>query len=89
MKAIFAAVAVSACLLFAVLGGVLPLRSSHTDAGADARQAGLQCPANSMLEGSRCACPEATSWTGSECMQVWSSSGRKVAAVAPPQPAQQ
>ncbi|MDQ1813614.1 hypothetical protein [Massilia scottii] len=42
-----------------------------------------------MLEGNRCACPEATSWTGSECMQVWSSSGRKVAAVAPPQPAQQ
>ncbi|NHZ80981.1 hypothetical protein F2P44_17105 [Massilia sp. CCM 8695] len=87
MKAIFAAVAVSACLLLAVVGGVVPSPSSQSGAGAHAQRSGLQCPANSTLEGNQCSCPDATSWTGSACMQVWSSSGRKLAAVAPPQPA--
>ncbi|MCE3603376.1 hypothetical protein LXA47_07105 [Massilia sp. P8910] len=87
MKAIFAAVAVSACLLLAVLGGVLPSSSPPADPGADVQRSSLQCPANSKLEGNQCTCPEATSWTGAQCMQVWSSSGRAMAAVAPPQPA--
>ncbi|HEX8610424.1 MAG TPA: hypothetical protein VF800_03985 [Telluria sp.] len=84
MKAIFAAVAVFAGLLLASLWN-MP-RHAPGGPGLTVQRADKPCPANSYLAGTRCACPEATSWTGAECMQVWSSSGRSVASVAPPPP---
>lgn len=84
MKTMHTAVAVSAGLLLAVLWAALPPRYVPPEAAPIAQQQQQQCPANSRLDGKLCACPEGTSWTGSECMQVWSSSARKVASVPPP-----
>lgn len=38
-----------------------------------ASQRQLQCPGNTELDGKLCACPAGTTWSGSQCIQVWSS----------------
>ncbi|NHZ39799.1 hypothetical protein [Massilia aquatica] len=84
MKAIFVAVAVFAGLLLASVWS--KPRQMPGGPGLTVQRSDKPCPANSHLAGPNCVCPDATSWTGAECMQVWSNSNRNVAAVAPPQP---
>lgn len=84
MKAIVIAVGVFAGLVLASLLNV-PNRMPGGP-GLTVQRADKPCPANSRLAGTKCVCPDATSWTGGECMQVWSNSDRKSVAVAPPQP---
>jgi hypothetical protein len=84
MKAIFIAVAVFAGLLLASVWNAP--RKLPGGPGLIVQRADKPCPANSRLEGKKCVCPDATSWTGAECMQVWSNSERSVAGVAPPPP---
>ncbi|NHZ98380.1 hypothetical protein [Massilia sp. CCM 8734] len=84
MKAIFAAVAVFAGLLLASVWTKPPHKPGGS--GLTVQRSDKPCPANSYLAGTHCACPEATNWTGAECMQVWSNSDRKLAVVAPPKP---
>lgn len=88
MKAIIAAVAIFAGLLLASLLNAPAYAPTYTPAGSGkiVQRADKPCQANSVLVGGKCACPEATSWTGAECMQVWSSSDRPLATVAPPGP---
>lgn len=84
MKAIVAAVAVFAGLLLASIWSAP--RPMPGGPGLIVQRADKPCPANSRLAGAQCVCPDATSWTGEECMQVWSSSERGLARVAPPAP---
>ncbi|RSZ58624.1 hypothetical protein HF313_07700 [Massilia atriviolacea] len=84
MKAIVAAVAVFAGLLLASLWSAP--RHLPGGPGLVVQRADKPCPANSVLAGAHCVCPEATSWTGAECMQVWSNSERGVVKLAPPAP---
>lgn len=84
MKAIFAAVAIFAGLLLASVWSTP--RHLPGGPGLIVQRADKPCPANSRLEGKQCVCPEATSWTGEECMQVWSNSERSIAGMAPPPP---
>jgi hypothetical protein len=84
MKAIIAAVAVFAGLLLASL--LNAPRHAPGGPGLIVQRADKPCPGNSVLAGPKCVCPEATSWTGDECMQVWSNSERGVVSVAPPPP---
>ena len=84
MKAIIAAVVVFAGLLLASL--LNAPRYAPGGPGLIVQRADNPCQANSVLVGGKCACPAATSWTGAECMQVWSSSNRPLVAVAPPGP---
>jgi hypothetical protein len=84
MKAILAAVAVFSGLLLASLWSAP--RYLPGGPGLIVQRADKPCRANSRLAGKACVCPEATSWTGEECMQVWSSSGRAVPGMAPPAP---
>lgn len=84
MKVIIAAVAVFAGLLLASL--LKAPAYAPGGPGLIVQRADKPCQANSVLVEGKCVCPEASSWTGAECMQVWSSSERPLVSVAPPGP---
>ncbi|RJG09415.1 hypothetical protein [Massilia cavernae] len=73
MNSLRAAVVVVAGLLVALWWGVRPPRHVPEVAGPVGQSQQAQCPANSEIRDKQCTCPESTSWTGSQCMQVWSS----------------
>lgn len=76
MNSIRAAVVVVAGLLVALWWGVQPPRHEPQVGGSLKAQEQAQCPANTKLEDKLCTCPAGTSWTGAQCMQVWSSASR-------------
>jgi hypothetical protein len=65
--------AVAVALIVALWWGVQPPQHQPTLAGSIEKQERAQCPANTELDNKLCTCPEGTNWTGSQCMQVWSS----------------
>ena len=73
MNSIRTAVVVAAGLLVALWWGVRPPESVPGVAGPVKQQEQAQCPANTELKDKLCECPEGTNWTGSQCVQVWSS----------------
>lgn len=73
MNSIRTAGVVVAGLLVALWWGVQPPRHEPQAGGSLKAQEQAQCPANTRLEDKLCTCPEGTSWTGAQCMQVWSS----------------
>ena len=76
MNSIRTAGVVVAGLLIALWWAVQPPRHEPQVGGSLKAQEQAQCPANTQLEDKLCTCPEGTSWTGSQCMQVWSSASR-------------
>jgi hypothetical protein len=60
-------------LLLALWWAVQPPRPMPPTGGPLEAQKQAQCPANTTLHDKLCTCPEGTSWTDSQCMQVWSS----------------
>lgn len=87
MKTIHFAVLASIGMLFALWCTVVPNRYAAPQSGSIEQMRLAQCPGNSTLNGKLCSCPDATSWSGDACMQVWSSSSRAEVPVAPPAPA--
>ena len=73
MNAIRTSVVVVSALLVALWWGVQAPRSQPQVSGSIEAAEQAQCPANTNLENKLCTCPEGTNWTGSQCMQVWSS----------------
>ncbi|MGZ8289108.1 MAG: hypothetical protein ACXW2U_05110 [Telluria sp.] len=73
MNSIRTAIVVVAGLVVALWWGVQPPSYAPEVAGPIKQQEQLQCPANTQLEDKLCECPDGTSWSGSQCMQVWSS----------------
>lgn len=63
-------------LLLALFWAVQPPRHVPQTGAPLEVQKQAQCPANTKLENKLCTCPKDTSWTGSQCMQVWSSASR-------------
>lgn len=76
MNSIRTAGVVVAGLLVALWWGVQPPRDQPQAGGSLAAQEQAQCPAGTELQDKLCTCPEGTSWTGSQCMQVLSSKPR-------------
>ena len=76
MNSIRTAGVVVAGLLVALWWGVQPPRDEPQVGGSLKAQEQAQCPANTKLVDKLCTCPEGTSWTGKQCMQVWSSASR-------------
>lgn len=74
MKTIHAAIALAAALIALLWWGVQPPRSlPHAHTPPDV---GHQCPANSVLEGKLCVCPEGSEWKNASCTAVWTGSAR-------------
>lgn len=73
MNSIRNAAVVVAGLLLALWWAVQPPRYVPQTGGPLGAQKQAQCPANTTLQDKLCTCPEGTNWTGSQCMQVWSS----------------
>lgn len=83
MKSISAAIALAAGLLLALWWSIQPPQYAPTQAGTVEQQRRGQCPPGAnvqraYLEGKACVCPAGTSWSGSACVQVWSSSAPQV-----------
>ena len=76
MNSVRTAGVVVAGLLVALWWGVQPPRHQVDVGGSLKAQEQAQCPANTKLENKLCTCPEGTSWTDRQCMQVWSSASR-------------
>ena len=77
MKSIHAAIVIASGLLLALWWSVAPPRSAPAAAAPVEHLRAHQCPANSRLEGKLCTCPEGTSWSGSSCVESWSSGPRR------------
>lgn len=61
-----------------VHAGLAPLVPASTAPLAQASPPLPRCAGNSRMDGGRCTCPTGTRWTGSMCMQVWSSASGSV-----------
>ncbi|GEM_PF-2278913 len=87
MRSVSAAIAIAAGLLLALWSSIAPPRYAPSQGASVGQQRQAQCPANSRLEGKLCSCAPGTSWSGTACMQVWSSASRSlVGQVLPIQP---
>lgn len=73
MESIRTAIVVGVGVLAALWWAATPPHSGPRVAGNIASQRQLQCPGNTELDGKLCACPVGTAWSGSQCIQVWSS----------------
>jgi hypothetical protein len=68
-----AGIGLAIAVLVVLWWGVQPPQHHPSLAGSIDKQEQAMCPANTELDNKLCTCPEGTNWTGSQCMQVWSS----------------
>jgi len=78
MKSLTAAIALAVGLLLALWWSIQAPHYAPSQSSTVGQQRQAQCPGNSYLEGKACVCPAGTNWSGSACVQVWSSSAPQV-----------